>query len=85
MLGSKYENSVLHRLKGCVRAGMRPATAIQESFWSGLVVTVDPAVGRGSKGLTCSGNFALLYIAKLCRKGGGDLEQIKFLLGALAC
>ncbi|RXH54461.1 hypothetical protein GRAN_4757 [Granulicella sibirica] len=46
MLGTEHENSVLHRLKGCVRAGVRPATAIHESFWSGLVVTVDPAVGR---------------------------------------
>src|SRR6266436_1453294 len=45
MLGTKHEDSVLHRLKRRVGTGMRAAAAVHESFWSRLVVTVDPAVG----------------------------------------
>src|ERR1700733_571594 len=49
MLRTEHEDSVFHRLKRRVRTGMWAATPIHESFWSRLVVTIDPAVGSWTR------------------------------------
>jgi hypothetical protein len=49
MLGPKHEDGVLDRLGRRVGATMRAPAAIYESFCSGLVIAIDPAVGRWAR------------------------------------
>ena len=53
MLGPKRKDRVFDRLKRGVGTTMRPAAAIDKSFWPRLVIAVDPAVGRGAGDINC--------------------------------